>query len=210
MSAFLKGSSFLVNQATGAMVVKDGYQMTGSNSGITFSNGTYQDTAAVTKKAVLTQQVNTGGNTATQINGVGSFNYVNPVSGVAPVPWTSGAIIGGEFGRNYIMTVDLTFGTGAPTIIALGETCVVELVFLLNVLDENGVNQQIGGYPGQGQQPVNGVKENGQFQYDTLIFLPANWTLSSYEAGVNVYSSNTTQNTNVINVSDITVSFYSG
>lgn len=47
MSAFLKGSSFLVDAATGAMVVKNGYTMTGSESKITFADGTTQSTASV-------------------------------------------------------------------------------------------------------------------------------------------------------------------
>lgn len=69
MSAFLKGSSFLVDAATGAMVVKDGIKLSGSRAEITFPDGTTQNTASV-------------GN-VTQ-----SFTFANAQSVVAGAPGT--------------------------------------------------------------------------------------------------------------------------
>ncbi len=102
MSAFLKGSSFLVNPASGAMVVKDGYEMTGPNSVITFADGSTQSTAPTQSRAGdFTWSV-----APTALQQTLASGYATGATAVIP-KGTSEAVVGGKI---YEVEMTITLG----------------------------------------------------------------------------------------------------
>ena len=129
MSAYLKGSSFLVNPATGAMVVKDGYQMTTSNSVLTFSDGTVISTAPVSRQVVQRSATFVAGVTGAMTNGVGLYS---PAAAVLPGEPLSGP-------KDIVIEIQGDFGNTGTTITA-GDTCVLRILLELNLVGGTNVN----------------------------------------------------------------------
>jgi len=208
--SFQRQSAVLVDAKDGALCTKEGFKLIASGANyplITFANGTTQGTAAVTKDVLFSTQTVVGGSTPAQVNGSGLFNYVDSVTGSTTIDWSATPLLGGEQGKNYVMTVQTSMGTAAPTAIQPGETCIVDLAVALNFNTPTGP-QTIGGYPGFGGAAVNGVKESTSYFFDAVLSIPANWSLVSYNASVVLSSANTTLNANIINVNDLSLTFY--
>ena len=125
MSAYLKGSSFLVDEATGAMVVKDGYTMTGTNSVLTFSDGTVISTAPVSRQVSQATATFASGVTGAMTIGVGSYN---PTAFVFP-----SEILGP---KDIVIEIQGDFGNTGTTITA-GDSCVLRVLVELNLVGAN-------------------------------------------------------------------------